>query len=46
VKIPENRDAIQTLILDDERISAKRISSKDPGDIPRKSKSYYIFTSL
>jgi hypothetical protein len=40
VTIPENVDAIHSIILDDRRISAKKKESRDPGDILRKSKLY------
>jgi hypothetical protein len=38
--IPVNVDTIHSVILDDWRISIKK-DSRDPGDIPRKSKLYY-----
>jgi hypothetical protein len=33
-------DAIHSMILEDQRISAKN-DSRDPGDIPRKSRIHY-----
>jgi hypothetical protein len=40
VTVPENVDSIRCSILDDPRISAK--NSRDPGDILRKSRLYYL----
>jgi hypothetical protein len=40
VTVSENMDTIQSTILDDRRISTK-IDSRDPDNIPRKSRLYY-----
>jgi hypothetical protein len=40
VTVSENVDGIHSMILDDQRISAKKIA--DSGDILKKSRLYYI----
>jgi hypothetical protein len=42
VTIPENVDAIHSVILDDRRISTKKIAETLAICIPRKSRLYYL----